>query len=275
MSQMKLKNEIFKLIGEYFQTYSAYKFDPKNPTVRLHEPTFNETEICAALDTLLETRITMGPKVLGFEDAYADYVGASNCVMVNSGSSANLLAIAAITNPVFSGHLKPGDEVIVPALCWSTSIWPLVQHGLVPVIVDIEPDTLNIDPKAIEAAISAKTKAIMPIHVYGNPCDMDSIGNLAKAHGLLVVEDTCESMGAKFRGQAVGTFGQIGAFSTYFSHHMTTLEGGLCTTNDHELAELMRILRAHGWIRDMKKPEPLAKEYSEIDRKCLFVNQVY
>lgn len=190
--------------------------------------------------------------------------------MVNSGSSANLLAISALTNPRY-GRLRPGDEVIVSALSWSTTVWPLVQHGLVPVIVDIDPETLNIDVGKAEKAVSEKTRAIMPVHVYGNPCDMREIMRLCFDKNLLLIEDCCEALGATYDGEPVGTFGIVGTFSFYFSHHMTTLEGGACVTSEKELDELMRILRAHGWTRDVDDRK-YRLAYPEIDPKFLFVN---
>lgn len=247
-------------------------FNTTKPIVRLHEPTYGGEEVWAALETLLTTRVTMGAKVRAFEQAYADKFGFSDAVMVNSGSSANLLAVAALVNPACENGLKVGDEVIVPALSWSTTVWPLVQLGLVPVLVDHDPKTLNLDPEQVEKAIGPKTRAIKLVHVYGNPCDMDAIMDIAKRHNLQVIEDSCESMGAYYKGKAIGGIGRVGTFSTYFSHHITTLEGGFCVTNDPEFAELMRVLRAHGWTRELKRPEKYLAQYPEIDRRFLFIN---
>ena len=152
-------------------------------------------------------------------------------------------------------RLQPGDEVIVPALCWSTTVWPLIQHGLVPVIVDIDPVTFNINPEEIERAIGPKTRGIMLVHVYGNPCDMNSIMEICSRRNLLLIEDCCEALGAYYNGTPVGKFGSIGSFSFYFSHHMSTLEGGVCVTESFELAEMIRMLRAHGWVRELREPQ--------------------
>jgi CDP-6-deoxy-D-xylo-4-hexulose-3-dehydrase len=165
-------------IEAYCAAHHDFRFKPNDPVVRLHEPTFSADEIKAAVDVLLSTRVTMGPKVLAFEREYADTFGFKHAVMNNSGSSANLLAVAALVNPSTPNHLNAGDEVIVPALSWSTTIWPIVQCGFVPVIVDIDPLTLNIDPNEIERAISPRTRAIMPVHVYGNPCDMTALRDI-------------------------------------------------------------------------------------------------
>ncbi|MBI3453594.1 MAG: DegT/DnrJ/EryC1/StrS family aminotransferase [Rhodospirillales bacterium] len=262
-------------IRAYCEANHDFGFKANDPVVRLHEPTFSADEIAAAVDVLLSTRVTMGPKVKGFEREYADKFGFTHAVMNNSGSSANLLAVAALVNPATKDHLKSGDEVIVPALSWSTTVWPLVQHNLVPVIVDIDPLTLNADPSEIERAIGPKTRGIMPVHVYGNPCDMGAIMDICKRRNLALVEDCCEALGAFYDGKPVGKFGRVGTFSFYFSHHMTTLEGGICVTDDFEFAEVMRMLRAHGWTRELEDRERYLKAYPHIDPKFLFVNVGY
>jgi CDP-4-dehydro-6-deoxyglucose reductase, E1 len=267
--------EVHAAIDAYCATHHDFRFKPNDPAVRLHEPTFSAEEIKAAVDVLLSTRVTMGPKVLAFEREYADAFSFKHAVMNNSGSSANLLAVAALVNPSTPDHLNAGDEVIVPALSWSTTIWPVVQCGLVPVIVDIDPLTLNIDPNEIERAISPRTRAIMPVHVYGNPCDMTALIDICNRHGLQLVEDCCEALGASYHGIAVGRFGRVGTFSFYFSHHMTTLEGGMCVTDDFEFAEIMRALRAHGWTRELEDRERYLKQHPDIDPRFLFVNVGY
>jgi len=266
---------VHEAVEAYWNKTNEIGFNEDNPVVRLHEPTFGPEEINAALDCLLSTYVTMGPKVKAFEAEYAKAFGWKHAVMVNSGSSANLLAVAALTNPRCENGLRPGDEVIVPALSWSTTVWPLVQCGLVPVIVDIDPDTLNIDPGEIEKAIGPRTRGVMIVPVYGNPCDMDAIADICQRHDLVLIEDCCESLGATYRGKPVGQFGRVSTFSFYFSHHITTLEGGICVTDDFELAELMRILRAHGWIREVEDPERWVKEFPGFDKKFLFVNSGY
>jgi CDP-6-deoxy-D-xylo-4-hexulose-3-dehydrase len=250
-------------------------FDPKRPSVKLHEATYGDAEIAAFLDCLLRTEVTMGPRVRRFEEEFARKFGHAHAVMVNSGSSANLLAVSALSNPLVRDAWKPGDEVIVPALCWSTTVWPLIQHGLVPVVVDADPETLNLDPNEVERAIGPKTRGIMPVHIYGNPCDMDALMPIVRKRGLVLLEDTCESLGASWRGKAAGSFGRAGTFSFYYSHHITTLEGGMVVTDDHDLAEALRVLRAHGWVREMKDPKRHLAENPEIHPKFLFVNLGY
>lgn len=238
--------------------------------VRLHKPTFGEEEIAAAVAVLRSTMVTSGAKVREFELAFGP-----NAVMCNSGSSANLLAIAALCNPVTPNRLEPGDEVVVSALSWSTTVWPLVQHGLVPKIVDIDPGTLNIDPNEVEKAIGPKTKALMPVHVYGNPCDMRAVLCAADKQAMWLVEDCCEALGALYLDRPVGHHADISTFSFYFSHHITTLEGGLCSTNDQALTNMLRVLRAHGWTRDLDDESVYRNRHPGIDPRFLFVNAGY
>jgi len=243
--------------------------------IRLHEPTFGEEEIQAACEQMRTTHVTMGPKVREFEEQCARYFGVKYAVMCNSGSSANLLAIAALANPAWHGSLKAGDEVIVPALSWATTIWPIIQHGLIPVFVDCDLSTYNLDMQKLEAAITPKTKAIMLVHVYGNPCDMNKICALAYKHGLYVIEDCCEAMGASYVGHPVGSSGTVSTMSFYYSHHITTFEGGIAFTNSHELAELMRILRAHGWSREADDKQKHIDANPDIDPRFIFINTGY
>ena len=272
---MSSKEIIFSSIDNYCKEHHNFEFDPNNPIVRLHEPTFSTEEINVFVDQMLSTHVTMGKEVRKFEEQYASVLGHKYSVMNNSGSSANLLAISALANSLTEEPLKPGDEVIVPSLAWSTTVWPLIQHGLVPILVDADPQTFNLDLNKLEDAITDKTKAIMLVHVYGNPCDMDGIISLAKKYNLQVIEDSCESMGAYYKDKAVGSFGRIGTFSFYFSHHITTLEGGLCVTDDFELTETMRIMRAHGWSREADGHDEYIKKYPDIDPRFIFVNLGY
>jgi CDP-6-deoxy-D-xylo-4-hexulose-3-dehydrase len=262
-------------IQEYCDTFFDFSFKKEDPIVRLHEPTAGADEVFAAVETMLSTFTTMGKKVRAFEKQYADYTGTQYGVMSNSGSSANLLAVAALANQVTPNYLQPGDEVIVPALSWSTTIWPLIQHNLVPVFVDCDLSSLNLDLQKLEQAIGPKTRAIKLVHVYGNPCNMDVIMALAKKHNLFIIEDCCEAMGAFYDGKAVGSFGDVGTFSFFFSHHISTLEGGISVTNNFELTETMRILRAHGWSREAENHKKYVDMYPQIDPRFIFINQGY
>lgn len=270
-----LQAQVKASISAYCNEAFDWSFDKDNPVVRLHEPSFGAEEIAAFIDTMLSTQVTMGKKVRQFEQQYAKHFGYGDGVMSNSGSSANLLAIAALANAATKEHLRVGDEVLVPALCWSTTVWPLVQYGLVPVFVDCDSRTLNIDCEHLESAISEKTRAIMVVHVYGNPAEMDAIMDIARRYNLQVIEDSCESMGAYYDGKPVGSFGRVGTFSFYYSHHITTMEGGICVTDDHALVDLMRILRAHGWSRESSLHSYYQTQYPEFDPRFIFVNAGY
>ena len=239
--------------------------------VKLHEATFGEEEIQAAVEVLRSTMVTQGAKVKEFEHAFWSHGHAVAC---NSGSSANLLAISALKA---IGRLKDGDEVIVSALSWSTTVFPLIQHNLIPVIVDCDPETMNIDVCEVVKALSPKTRAIMPVHVYGNPCDLKSLSAICEDNGLLLIEDCCEAMGAEYSGVPIGAGWEstIATFSFYFSHHITTIEGGMAVTKDADLADMMRIQRSHGWVRDVKNPESFTADYPDIDPRFLFVDLGY
>lgn len=245
--------------------------------IKLSEPTYGEDEINEVLDSLRSSQVTMGDKCRSFENKFAEYCGVRNAVFVNSGSSANLLAWFAIANPLFaSGDGKrpwrPGAEVIVPAVTWSTTLWPIVQAGGVPVLVDCDPATLQMKPQAVEAAIGPETVAVCPVHALGNSCDLDAISAICDAHGLLMVEDTCEALGTRYRGTTVGTFGLMGTFSFYFSHHITTIEGGMVATDDDALADLLRCLRAHGWTRDLADRQRWGAAGGGMAARFRFVN---
>ncbi|WP_308910060.1 DegT/DnrJ/EryC1/StrS family aminotransferase [Pseudokordiimonas caeni] len=262
-------------ISEYWEAHERPVFDPAVPHVALHHPTFGAEEITAFTRQMLSTQVTMGREVERFEEEFCQRLGYGHGVSNNSGSSANLLMMSAVTTPLFEARLMPGDEVILPALTWSTSLWPIIQRGLKPVFVDSDPVTMNMDPAAVEAAIGAKTRAVLAVPVYGNPCDMDAISAICRDKGLLLLEDCCESLGARYKGRPVGSDGLISTFSFYFSHHMTTLEGGICLAGDPEIADIMRILRAHGWTRQVKDREKWERAAPTYDPRFIFVGEGY
>lgn len=207
---------------------------------------------------------SMGPNVAEFERRFAEYVGSKYCVMVNSGSSANLLMVAAqfyTKNPAFK--LERGDEVIVPAVSWSTTYYPLYQYGLNLRFVDIDLETLNYDLDALEAAITEKTRAIMIVNLLGNPNDFARIKRIIGEREIVIIEDNCESMGATFEGRQTGTFGIMGTYSAFFSHHISTMEGGMIVTDDEELYHILLSLRAHGWTRNLPKFNHVCGEKSD------------
>jgi CDP-6-deoxy-D-xylo-4-hexulose-3-dehydrase len=202
-------------------------------------------------------------------------VGAPFAVMVNSGSSANLLAVACAANPLRARHLRRDDEVLVPAVCWSTSVWPIVQAGLTPVFVDVDPRTLNISIDDVRRKLTPRTRAIMVVHVLGNACDMQAIRTLAEERDLVVIEDACESLGTVSHGRSAGTHGDFGTYSFYYSHHMTTGEGGMVVCRTPEDQDLLRCLRAHGWSRHLSNRAEIDAEYPDIDSRFVFVNLGY
>ena len=207
-------------------------------------------ELDAMQRVLRSGRFTMGEQVRLFENAFAARFGVKHAVMVNSGSSANLVGVAALFYR--SAHpLKRGDEVIVPAISWATTFHPLQQYGLKLRFVDVELDTLNMDASMLERALTPRTRMVVAVSILGNPAPLDRIRAFCDAHDLILFEDNCESMGASLNGRLCGTFGDVNTFSTFYSHHISTMEGGLLLTNDTEIDHLARAIRNHGWARDV------------------------
>jgi len=218
-----------------------------------------------ALDRVIASdRFSMGPEVEAFEAQFARQFGSKFAVMVNSGSSANLLMTAALA---FTKNdklrLNRGDEIIVPAVSWSTTYYPLCQYGLKLKFVDIDLAALNYDLVALKEAVTDKTRAIMVVNLLGNPNDFDAIADIVDGREIVVIEDNCESMGATFGGKQTGTFGVMGSYSAFFSHHISTMEGGIVVTDDEELYHVMLCLRAHGWTRNLPKFNHVTGEKSD------------
>ncbi len=215
---------------------------------------WDQAEQDALQRVIASDRFTMGAEVAEFERQFAAHFGSKFAVMVNSGSSANLLMVAALAYTSNDDlRLKPGDEVIVPAVSWSTTYYPLHQYGLKLKFVDIDAETLNYDLDALKDAVSDRTRALMVVNLLGNPNDFDAIAQITAGRGIVMIEDNCESMGARFGGKQCGTFGVMGTFSTFFSHHISTMEGGVIVTDDEELYHVMLSLRAHGWTRNLPR----------------------
>lgn len=214
--------------------------------------TWDNKELEAIQSVINRDMFTMGESVASFEKDFCKFVDSKYAVMVSSGSTANLIATAALfytKNP----KLKRGDEVIVPAVSWSTTYYPLYQYGLKLKFVDIDLETLNYDLDALKEAITENTKMIMVVNLLGNPNDFDCINEIIKDKDIIILEDNCESMGAEYKGKQAGTFGIMGTYSTFFSHHMATMEGGFVVTDDEELYHILLSLRAHGWTRNLPK----------------------
>ena len=225
---------------------------------------WDQKELDALQKVIDSDRYSMGAEVAEFERQFADYFGSKFAVMVNSGSSANLLMTAALfftKNPTL--NLKRGDEIIVPAVSWSTTYFPLNQYGLHLKFVDIDLETLNYDLDALAEAVTDKTRAIMVVNLLGNPNDFASIDGIIDGRDIVLIEDNCESMGATFKGKQAGTFGVMGSYSCFFSHHISTMEGGMVVTDDEELYHVMLALRAHGWTRNLPKFNHVTGEKSD------------
>ncbi len=216
---------------------------------------WGEEEKEALIRVMQSGRYTMGTEVAEFEKQFAEYFGAKYAVMANSGSSANLLMLSALRYDS-RYNLQSDDEVVVPAVSWSTTFFPVHQNNFKLVFVDINKETLNIDVDAVLAAITNKTKIIFAVNLLGNPAELDKLQSICKEKNIILIEDNCESLGAKLKEKYCGTWGLMGSFSFFFSHHMQTMEGGMVLTDDLKLAQMMKSLRAHGWLRDLP-PENL------------------
>lgn len=225
----------------------------------LASSSWDKKEIEALNKVIASGKFTMGQNVKKFEKLFASYFGSKYGVMVNSGSSANLLAIASL---FFRSNesLKPGDEILVPGVSWATTYHPLQQYGLKLKFVDIDIDTLNFDLNHLEKSITNSTKAILAVNLLGNPNNFLKIRKLIHEKNIILIEDNCESMGAKFEKKFSGSYGLLGTFSSFFSHHISTMEGGMIITDDLEIYHILLSLRAHGWTRDLPNINTLIKK---------------
>jgi Predicted pyridoxal phosphate-dependent enzyme apparently involved in regulation of cell wall biogenesis len=227
---------------------------------QLSNDTWDKVEMDAAHSVINSRNFTMGKHVKQYEQDFAKKFGARFAVMSNSGSSANLLSLASL---LYSGRLHRGDEILVTAVSWSTTYFPISQCGFKIRFVDIDPDTLNVNSKALEHAITKDTKAIMAVNLLGNPNNFKELQNICKAYDLLLLEDNCEAMGAVYNEKMAGTYGLLGTFSSYFSHHICTMEGGITVTDDEELYHYMLAIRSHGWTRHLPPESSIYKKSTE------------
>jgi CDP-6-deoxy-D-xylo-4-hexulose-3-dehydrase len=235
-----------------------------------------QQDIEAAIEVLQSGNLTMGSHVRKFEKQVSDYLNVKHFVMMNSGSSANLAIFEALLRPTRkTPFLQPGDGVLVPVIAWPTTIWPIIQLGLQPIFVDVDPETFALDLVKAQEVIdfsSTKVRAIFPIHPLGKAIDPDSLEKFVEINNLVLVNDVCESLGSWVGTKHAGTSGLGGSFSFYFSHHITTMEGGGVATNDSDFADDLRSIRSHGWSRDRTDATVWQENVSNNDAKFLFVS---
>ena len=233
---------------------------------------FRKKDLLQAIKVLKSNKITAGKIAANFEKVFKRKLKINQSLMVNSGSSANLLAFQCLVNPYRKRILNKNDEVLIPTLCWSTSLWPIVQSGLKPVFVDVDIKTLNINTKDMEKKINKKTKVIMLVHVLGNSTNMDEILRIKKKYNLILIEDTCESLGAKYKNKYLGALGEFSSFSFYVSHQITSGEGGMICCKDVDDMQIIKSLRAHGWSRGLKNEKAIAIKNRDLDPRFIFYN---
>ncbi len=250
ISKTALREEILHLVGVYYRQHMSQKnFVPGETPVHYVGLIYDETEMQAAVEASLGFWLTEGRFTSQFESRLASMIGTKHAILVNSGSSANLLALSALTSPLLGERrLKPGDEVITVAAGFPTTLNPIIQNNLVPVFVDVDIPTYNIRIDAMAEAISTRTRAIFIAHTLGNPFDLDAVIELAHKHDLFIIEDNCDALGSTYRGKSTGSFGHLSTCSFCPAHHITLGEGGAVLTSDDNLAEIVRSFK--DWGRD-------------------------
>ena len=249
VSAETLQEQIQQLVRQYYHArHAARPFVPGESQVSYAGRVFGEEEMVAAVDSMLDFWLTLGPQGRAFERELADYVGVKHALMVNSGSSANLVAFATLTSPQLERPLRAGDEVLTVAAGFPTTVAPIVQYGCVPVFVDVETSTGNVIAERLDDAVGPRTRAIMLAHTLGNPFNLDVVLDVARRHDLVLIEDNCDALGSRYDGRLTGTFGQLATQSFYPAHHMTTGEGGAVLTNNGRLRRIAESFR--DWGRD-------------------------
>tara|TARA_B100000787_G_scaffold169381_1_gene160418 strand:+ start:1042 stop:2313 length:1272 start_codon:yes stop_codon:yes gene_type:complete len=236
---------------------------------------YDATDIVNCLDTLTRGWPTIGKEVENVEKKIQKLLKIKNAIMLNSGGSANFLILYLLCSVYAKKNdkLNFGDEVLTPAVTWSTTVGPIIQNNLIPVLVDVNLSTYDINAELLEKAITKKTKAIMLVHPLGHVCDMEKILKICKKYSLILIEDNCESIGAKFKNKFSGTFGKFASISMYQSHHISSVEGGMILTDDDYYADILRSLRANGWLREVtnkKTKKNFIKNNKNIDQSFMF-----
>jgi CDP-6-deoxy-D-xylo-4-hexulose-3-dehydrase len=245
----QIEAEIFRLVEEHHTVAHARKpFVPGVSKVAYAGRVYDSREMKTGVESILQYWLTAGPFARSFEETMKDFFNSQAAYLVNSGSSANLLMLATLCSPQLKGHLKPGDEVITPAVTFPTTLTPIIQHGLIPVFVDCQPGEYDIDITQLEAAIGPKTRCLFIPHTVGIPCNMDAIMEVVRKYDLWLLEDGCDALGATWDGQLVGTFGAMSSISFYPAHHMTMGEGGMVVVNQGGVRRTCLSIR--DWGRD-------------------------
>jgi len=234
--------------------------------------TFRERDLMEGIKAIVNENVTMSKITEKFEKTFSKKLKTQHSSMVNSGSSANLLAFQCLINPYRKKRLKKGDEVLIPSVCWPTSLWPIIQSGLKPIFVDVDKETLNINLKDLEKKISNKTKVLMLIHILGISTNMEKLMKIIKRKKIVLIEDTCEAIGAKYKNKFLGTFGDFSTFSFYFSHQISSVEGGMISCKNKDDINTIKSLRGHGWAKDVSNRKKLERKYKSINKRYLFIN---
>ncbi len=248
--EKQIRAKIFQDVKSLYLLRKAEKeFVPGESNVSYAGRVYDENEMITLVDSALDFWLTSGRFAKEFEKNFAEFLGVKHCLLTNSGSSANLLAVSALTSPKLGKRsLNPGDEVITVACAFPTTVNPIIQNNLVPVFLDVDIGTYNIQADEIEKALSEKTRAIFVAHTLGNPFNLDKVMEIARKYNLWVIEDNCDALGSRYKGRHTGTFGHISTFSFYPAHHITMGEGGALATNDTQLKRLIESFR--DWGRD-------------------------
>ena len=238
----------------------------------LKDSTFRNKDLIEGIKVILSKNVTMSKVTEKFEKIFSKKIRSPYSLMVNSGSSANFLAFQCLINPYRRKRLKKEDEVLIPSICWSTSLWPIIQCGLNPVFVDVDKENFNINLDDLKKKISKKTKALMLVHTLGVSTNMDKLTKILKKNRIILVEDTCESIGAKYKNKFLGTFGDFSTFSFYFSHQISSVEGGMICCKNKEDENIIKSLRSHGWAKGLSNQKKIEKKFKKINKNFLFIN---
>ena len=278
-----LDKRLFELIEKLINEYDRKNIAASNYWYPLNYATFGAEEITSSLQSMISFRTSMSEKCKLFEEMFSDFINSNESIFLNSGSSADLLAMTTLVkSPEID--IQRGDKVLVPAITWPTQVWSILQAGLIPVLYDCSPKTFNPDIKTVPKEVLKKCKIIFTTHILGTCCDLDELQNYADEYQLIIAEDACESLGTTYRNKQVGTFGLVGTFSSFFSHHLTTMEGGILCSNNEDIINQAKIMRAHGWARSLQnnglesfctKRNIKLENFKDIDPRYLFLDEGY